>query len=194
MKKEMVRFSDVVRFSTGTNLSRKQEDKLSEKKIYNIEDFENDLRVSNQLSETNENEYGQGKEDIVKPGDCIISMIKSKAGVVSNKSNGKYLSLNFLKCEIDEDLLYPWYFCYLFNEANSIKQQILKNQQGTVKSVTRLNIGTIGDIKFELIDIDQQKKIGDMYKIILNQEYLMKREADLLKQYALSMMQMLDKN
>jgi|GEM_PF-533637 Type I restriction modification DNA specificity domain. len=194
MNKEIVSFSDVIQFSTGINLSRIEGKKISEESIYSIEDFENDLKGSNQSIDGIENKTNQGKGVIVKPGDCIISMIKSKAGIVSGSSNGKYLSLNFVKCEIDEQLLYSWYFCYLFNEASSIKQQIYKNQQGTVKSVTRLNISTIGDIQFKLVDMEQQKRIGDMYRTVLNQEYLMKHEADLLKRFTLGMMQMIDKN
>ena len=170
------RLDEIIEFSLGKNTTRIKEQGLE---IYKPEDFEKDL-----LSGVNDNNING----------CIINLIKSKAAPISNETEAKIITQNFLKCALDESKILPWYFCYQFNEGKELEQQIAMYHQGTTLSVKKLNVKTIGDLQINLPNLDKQKLIGDTYrKSILQHELYIKRAND-IKKYTLEMLRKIEED
>lgn len=192
MKEKLV-FGDLIRFSAGTNLTRIQRD-ISNDCIYTLEDFDSDLSTLDIDDVVEDIICVNNKNVISEAGDVVISMTRNQAGIVSKKNSGKYLTSNFIKCEFDREKLYPWYFCYLLNEAPTINQQIKKMQQGTIGCINRLTINMIGSLVFEIKDISQQKMIGDLYRNILIRENLVLKHMKDMRKMTFEIIRRVDTN
>ena len=158
---------EIVNFTLGKNVTRL---KNQGDDIYTQDDFEKDLHSINNMSEKT---------------NCIINLIRSKASPLSKETKGKCITSNFLLCSFDTKVLDPWYFCYQFNEGKGLEQQISMYHQGNTLSVKKLNIKSIGELKIELIDINKQRLIGDIYKQSIIQNDLMNRQAENIRNLAL---------
>ena len=158
---------EIITFTLGKNVTRL---KNQGDDIYTPDDFEKDLHSINNNSEQS---------------DCIINLIRSKASPLSTETRGKCITSNFLLCSFEAEVLDPWYFCYQFNEGKSFEQQISMYHQGNTLSVKKLNIKSIGELKIQLIDINKQKLIGNVYKQSIIQNDLMNRQAENIMKLAL---------
>lgn len=167
---------EIIQFTLGKNPTRIKE---HETELYTADDFEKDLHSVNSTKESS---------------DCIINLIKSKASPLSNQTDGKCITSNFLKCVFDINVLDPWYFCYQFNEGKDLEQQIGMYHQGTTLSVKKLNVKIIGELKICLPDIEKQRKIGAIYKQSIIQNDLMLRQAEDIRELILSMIRKLEED
>lgn len=190
---EVIKFGDLITFSAGTNLTRLSDD-ISDDCIYTLEDFDRDLCSLNDDCNESDANLIRSKSIIANAGDVVISMTRNQAVIVSDKSSGKYLNSNFVKCEFDKEKLYPWYFCYLLNASATISQQIKKMQQGTIGCINRLTISMIGSLEFNLEELAQQKIIGDLYRNMLVRECLVKKQMENMKKYTLEIIRRVDNN
>jgi len=154
------RLEEVSEFTIGKNGTRL---KNQGKDIYTPEDFENDLSSVNDMPERPE---------------CIINLMKSTAAPLSNVAKEKCITSNFLKCTFDENVLDPWYFCYLFNADRKIKHQIHMLHQSNMIGVSKLTMKNIEGIKIGLIDIEKQRLIGNIYRKMIIQKEKMLKQAD----------------
>lgn len=161
---ESIPLNEIIEFTLGKNPTRIRE---QTNEIYNSEDFEKDLHCINSTKE------GMG---------CIINLIKSKCSPISEQTEAKCITSNFLRCDFDTGKIYPWYFCYQFNEGKGFEQQIEMYHQGTTLSVRKLNIKTIGELKIFLPDIEKQKTIGNIYRqSIIQNDFMVKQTEDIRK-------------
>ena len=154
------KLEEIIQFALGKNVSRLKD---SENKIYTPEDFEKDLHSENQSKEA---------------ADCVISMIKSKAAPISIETADLCVTSNFLKCSFDPAILDPWYFCYQFNRGREIEEQIARYHQGNTLNVKKLTIQIIGSLKIPLLEIEQQRKIGSLYRQAIIQQDLLMQQAE----------------
>lgn len=184
-----IKMDELVTFSAGTNISRLKEDVP----LYSIDDFEDDFKTSYEYQE-NDNALSDIKDNVLRKGDVIFSVMRNKVGIVSEKNEGKFMTSNFVKCQFDKGKLYPWYFCYLINESTSITQQIKKMQQGILTSINRLTISSIKDLEFELEEYEMQKQIGELYRNILIREKLALKQIECMKQITLEIIKKIEKN
>ena len=188
-----VTFGDLITFSAGTNMTRLSAD-IPDDSIYTLEDFDRDLSSLDDENYSKDKFVKNGKSVISSAGDVVISMTRSQAAIVSIRNDGKYLNSNFVKCEFDKNRLYPWYFCYLFNESTVISQQIKKMQQGTIGCINRLTINMIGSLVFELESIEQQRIIGEMYRNMLIRERLTLKQVEDMRKYTLELIKKIYNN
>lgn len=164
---EQKNLDEIICFTLGKNVTRL---KNSGGDIYTPDDFEKDLHSINHTSE--------------KAG-CIINLIRSKASPLSKETQDKCITSNFLLCSFDTQCLDPWYFCYQFNEGKSFEQQISMYHQGNTLSVKKLNIKSVGELKIQLLDIEKQRLIGNIYRQSIIQMDLMKQQADNINNLAM---------
>lgn len=173
---EIKKLDDIIRFTLGKNPTRIKDQELY---IYSPENFENDLYCINEHDSTSK---------------CIINLMKSKVAPVSTSNKDKCITSNFLKCEFDGKILDKWYFCYQFNEGKEFEQQIAMFHQGTTLSVKKLNVKTIGELKIRLPDMDKQRKIGELYRQSLIQNYLLLKQAEEIKNLTLSIIRKIEED
>ncbi len=173
---ESVYLNEVIQFTLGKNPTRirAQVDEL-----YTPEDFENDLHCIHSTKE------GMG---------CIINLIKSKCSPISEQTEAKCITSNFLRCDFDIGKIYAWYFCYQFNEGKSFEQQIEMYHQGTTLSVKKLNIKTIGELKIILPDIQKQRTIGNLYRQSIIQNDLMVKQAENVRKFTMTLIRRIDED
>lgn len=171
-----ITLSEIVQFTLGKNPTRIKEQK---EELYTPEDFEKDLHCINPTKE------GMG---------CIINLIKSKCSPISEQTEAKCITSNFLRCDFDTGKIFPWYFCYQFNEGKNFEQQIGMYHQGTTLSVKKLNIKTIGELKIFLPDIEKQRIIGNIYRQSIIQNDLMIRQAEDIRQFTMALIRKMEEN
>ncbi len=150
---------DIVDLTLGKNTTRLD----ASANIYRPEDFDSDLKCINSTDNI---------------GSCIINLMKSTAAPISVENSKKCITSNFLKCEFDNTVLDPWYFCYQFNESKQFRNQINRYHQGSTQSVKKLNIGTIGDFEITIPSLKEQITIGKIYKESVIKKYLMQQQAE----------------
>lgn len=66
--------------------------------------------------------------------------------------------------------------------------------QGNTLSVKKLNVKSISKLKIQLIDIEKQKLIGDIYKQSIIQNDLMRRQAENNRKLALETIRKIEEN
>lgn len=105
-------------------------------------------------------------------------MIKSKAAPLSKETENLCITSNFLKCSFDPDILDPWYFCYQFNQGRGISEQISRYHQGNTLNVKKLTIQIIEGLNIPLLEIEQQRIAGGLYRQAIIQHDLLMQQAD----------------
>ena len=173
---ELKSLEEIMNFTLGKNITRL---KILKDDIYTMSDFEKDLLGTNQMGEKS---------------NCIINLIRSKAAPISAETQGKFITSNFLLCSFDTNVLDPWYFCYQFNEGKGFEQQIGMYHQGNTLSVKKLNIKSIGELKIQVPDIEKQKQIGSIYKQSIIQKELLERQAENIKELALTIIKEIEED
>ena len=173
---ESIALNEIIQFTLGKNPTRIRE---QADEIYSQEDFEKDLHCINTTKE------GMG---------CIINLIKSKCSPISEQTEVKCITSNFLRCDFDTGKIYPWFFCYQFNEGQDFEQQIEMYHQGTTLSVKKLNIKTIGELKINLPDIEKQRIMGNLYRQSMIQSDLMIRQAENIRKFTIALLHKMEEN
>lgn len=171
---ESISLNEIIQFTLGKNSTRIKE---RADELYNPEDFEKDLHCINST-----------KEDT----GCIINLIKSKCSPISEQTEGKCITSNFLRCDFDTERMDSWYFCYQFNEGKGFEQQIEMYHQGTTLSVKKLNVKTIGELKIFLPDIEKQKIIGNIYRQSIMQNDLMIKRAEDIRKFTMALIRRME--
>ncbi len=173
---ESILLNEIIQFTLGKNPTRIRE---QADELYTPEDFENDLHCIHSTKE------GMG---------CIINLIKSKCSPISEQTGAKCITSNFLRCDFDTGKIYPWYFCYQFNEGKGFEQQIAMYHQGTTLSVKKLNIKTIGELKIILPDIEKQRTIGNLYRQSIIQNDLMVKQAEDVRKFTMTLIRRMEED
>lgn len=171
-----ISLNEIIQFTSGKNPTRIRE---QADKLYTPEDFEKDLHCINSTK------VGMG---------CIINLIKSKCSPISEQTEEKCITSNFLRCDFDTGKLDSWYFCYQFNEGKSFEQQIEMYHQGTTLSVKKLNIKTIGELKIVLPDIEKQRTIGNIYRQSIVQNDLMVQQAEDIRKFTMILIRRMEED
>ena len=105
-----------------------------------------------------------------KKDDVLIGLTMQKAMVITSERSGKLALSNFAVIRIhDKNVLDPNYLCWLLNENSYFKQIIEKSSQGTAY-VSTLSIATIRGLEIPLVDIEKQRKIGQLYQIAIERK------------------------
>lgn len=125
---------------------------------------------------------------------CVINLIKTKSAPLSEVNKDKCFTSNFLLCEFDPAVLDPWYLCYEFNEGKNFEQQISMHQQGTTLCVKKLNLKSIGELRINLIDIKKQRQIGEMYRKLIIQKELMRKQIDNYNDFTLEIIRRIEED
>ena len=173
---ESILLNEIMKFTLGKNPTRIRE---QTDELYTPEDFEKDLHCIHPAKE------GMG---------CIINLIKSKCSPISEQTEAKCITSNFLRCDFDTEKLCPWYFCYQFKEGKGFEQQIEMYHQGTTLSVRKLNVKTIGELNRVLPDIEKQRTIGNLYRQSIIQNDFMVKQAEDIRKFTMALIRRMEEN
>lgn len=98
-------------------------------------------------------------------GDVLVGLSSGNAMVIEKERAGKLVLSNFAVIRIkDKKKLDPYYLCWMINENNDVKRQLLPLYQKTSRVVV-IPISTFKDIEIECCHIDKQVKIGKTYDL-----------------------------
>ena len=112
-------------------------------------------------------------------GDVVISSPSRLAAIVGADSEGKLLTLNFIKVNI-KGRLDKFYFLYLFNQSRDVQRQKERELQGTGTSM-RIPVKSLERIRIPLLPIEEQKKIGQAYQQLLILQTQLRKYSQLLE-------------
>lgn len=146
--------------------------------VYTANDLTNDLSAGYR------GKYVFSDKERVDAGDVVFHLMSATSAVVSEANAGKLMSQNILKFQFDRSKVDAWYFCYVLNEAQSIKHQLHNMKEGTVTKL--ITPATIKNLHIDLPDIELQKQIGSIYSTMLvtnriREEYIRKESAAILE-------------
>lgn len=170
----MTKLNNFIELSNGRNSGRIKDDERNDE--YSTFDFKNDV---NKASEYHSNSTSD-KSDFTYPGQMLISVVNGDATIVSDENKDKIIKDFFIKVNVDTKKIYPWYLCYLINESEEVKRQKYLNNKGI--TVQRFNSGFFKELDLNIADMDDQIKIGDLYRYSLSNQYLEKKLADIKKE------------
>lgn len=98
-------------------------------------------------------------------GDVLVGLSSGNAMVIEKERAGKLVLSNFAVIRIkDKKKLDPYYLCWMINENNDVKRQLLPLYQKTSRVVV-IPISTFKDIEIECCSIEKQVKIGKTYDL-----------------------------
>lgn len=98
-------------------------------------------------------------------GDVLVGLSSGNAMVIEKERADKIVLSNFAVIRIkDKKKLDPYYLCWMINENNDVKRQLLPLYQKTSRVIV-IPISTFKDIEIECCSIDKQVKIGKTYNL-----------------------------
>lgn len=158
---EKRKLGEFVSFVPGINPTRAEKQiKLQEIDFYDQSSFKEDFYCGNDLITSSR--QCNTSSAFLNENDVIISNSLQLATIVSRKNAGKVLSLNFTKVEFLDEELDKCYFLYLFNSYSDMKKQKERSLQGS-GSMQRISLKELKELIIPFIDIEEQKKIGNIY-------------------------------
>lgn len=179
-----MKLKKLVQFTPGINPSRINQDFLEKYSFYDKESFERDL-----IFESVENSYKNNITDASLLEDEIIFYgLSNQMAIVSKSNEGKIPSLNFSKVEIISDKIDRYYLLYIFNENQMIQRQIERKRQGML--LLKLSLSSLYDIDIPIIPIEDQKKIGEIYKNSIILKNKIKKYSELLETASMHLLSM----
>ena len=153
---------DLLSFTAGVNPTRIEKQNQESLQFYDHASFESDLYQKSFVLGTDE--LNETSLSLVA-GDVVISSPSRLAAIVGADSEGKLLTLNFIKVNI-KGRLDKFYFLYLFNQSRDVQRQKERELQGTGTSM-RIPVKSLERIRIPLLPIEEQKKIGQAYQQLL---------------------------
>lgn len=152
----MQQLADVVTIQSGTNTRQLREKAINRENLYTVNDAKVDLLAGFSITKT------PTPTETAEAGDLLFSLMAGMATIVSPINQGKYLSQGFAKMVYDYQVVDPWYLCYLLNESTEIKREMAKTGEGvTFRHLTPRNLK---ELKIALLPLDQQRKVGEIYR------------------------------
>lgn len=119
-----------------------------------------------------------------KEHDVLVGLTMQKAMVIIAERSNKLVLSNFAVIRIhDKNIIDPYYLCWLLNENSYFKKVIEQSSQGT-SYVSTLSMSTLRGLEIPLIDIDKQKRIGQLYNMSIKRKKISSRLEE-LKDYLL---------
>lgn len=176
MQQKTVSINDIAKLSAGINLSRER-NPMPESSVYTSKNHEADL-VSGYAELPPYDKKDVRKEShILKAGDIIVNLGTRRCAIVSRENENKIIRNSFVKIEVNDSFIYPWFLCYSINESSLFKESI----ETDVLSVVRpLSVSILGKARLHLPDMDTQKRIGDAYHALCRVRYLNEKRNELL--------------
>jgi len=183
-----MKIKEVAIVKVGQNVSRISNDGSKEHTFYTFDDLNFDLTHIDDEDQT-QNRNSQSNH-LTYTGDIIVSFVGTKATVATEANQGKLLNQNFAKVMIDESLIDPYYFCYIFNESNQIRKQKVVLMQGT--NLPKMTPAILKDLHVNLPTLQKQSFIGRAYFNLCKRQYLLEKQSDLEEQFFLKLIQQSD--
>lgn len=175
MKQKIVSISDIANLNAGINLSRGK-NPMPESSVYTSKNHESDL-VSGYLKLPPNNKDIRKESHILKAGDIIVNLGTRRCAIASRENENKILRNSFVKIELKNSFIYPWFLCYSINESSLFRESI----ETDVLSVVRpLSVSILGKARLYLPDMGIQKIIGDTYRDLCRVRYLNEKRNELL--------------
>ncbi len=143
--------------------------------IYNKDHFNNDKHFLNESVDAKSVKVVKGNYLLTEIGDIIIDSNTYEAAVVKEGNEGLLLTFNyFLLKNNSQKMLDSYYFvCWFENSPNALRQLHDELQGSSVKKISRQ---FLNDLVFEYVDIDEQKRIGGLYKLYKKKHGLLKQQ------------------
>ncbi|MCI4139078.1 restriction endonuclease subunit S [Bacillus vallismortis] len=184
-----MRLEEMVTVKIGRNLSRGHEKNDPTLVAYTYEDLINDLDGSF-LDSPGARHVKHQESYLSSAGDVVFSFVSSKAGIVSDRHQGKVINQNFAKLMIEHHELDRRYLCYALNESHGMKKQMAISMQGS--TVPKLTPAILKELEIDLPSMEKQRTIGQAYFCLRKRQALVKKQAELEEQLYLEALKRLD--
>jgi hypothetical protein len=187
-----MKLGDIVTVKVGRNLSRGNKIHNQSLETYTYENLMHDLESFFLDSKTCMLHEHAGVEDsyLSQAGDVVFSFVSSKAAIVSDVNKGKMINQNFAKLIIENEQLDHSYLCYMLNESQAMKQQMVISMQGS--TVRKLTPAILKSLDMKLPNMKKQQTIGKAYLQVKKRQALARQQADLEEIFYLEVLKQFD--
>lgn len=175
MKQKIVAINDIAKLSAGINLSRERTP-MPESSVYTSRNHDADL-VSGYSEKSTDNIDIRKESHILKAGDIVVNLGTRRCAIVSRENENKIIRNSFVKIELKDSCVYPWFLCYSINESSLFRESI---ETDVLSAVRPLSVSILGKARLYLPDMDIQKIIGDTYRDLCRVRYLNEKRNELL--------------
>lgn len=115
-------------------------------------------------------------------GDVVINNSLQLAAIVGCGNAGKVPSLNFTKVQFNTDELDKGYFVYLYNAYSGVRRQKERELQGSTV-ILRIPIKALEQITIPVVSMEEQKRIGKIYRETSKLQGQLKHYTELLGRF-----------
>ena len=179
-----LKLKKLVKFTSGINPSRINQEFLDKYSFYDKESFEKDLIFESAQDSNKKNII----DDSLLEDEIIFYSLSNQMAIVSKSNIGKIPSLNFSKVEIISNKIDRNYLLYLFNENQMIQRQIERERQGMI--LLKLPLISLYEIDIPMIPLEEQEKIGKIYIESIKLKNKIKKYSDLLEDATMHLLSM----
>ena len=164
-----MKLKECIKFNAGLN-SKLLKERLGEQgQAYTTKEFQQDMELV--FDRYNQDNF---EEKRVYAGDIVFSLVLNQAIMVSEENAGRLISQQMVKLAIDLEQIDPWYLLYALNESDQIKNQRPAEERRTL-------ITNLKNYDLVLPELEQQKKIGEVYYQLLENLATAQRYAQKMK-------------
>jgi hypothetical protein len=122
-----------------------------------------------------------------KKNDVVIGLTVNKAMVIEDEFDQALIPSNFALITIESNDIDPFYLMWYFNESADYRKYAVQINQGSY-NVKSVSINELRDLDINFPSIENQIRIGNIYKAILKREKLIKIKND----YIISLLKGID--
>lgn len=123
-----------------------------------------------------------------RKGDVVIGLTVNKAMVIDEEFDNALIPSNFALISIESSDIDPYYLMWYINESTDYRKYSVQINQGSY-NVKSVSINELRDLEINFPNIENQIRIGKIYKAILKREKLVKMKND----HTISLLKGIDK-
>lgn len=173
-----MKLSKCAEVKSGLVLSRKKSSKTKEYRYncLNLKAVNSQGYIEKESLDTFYAQEVLSEDYLTKSGDIIVRLTHPYTAIlIDDNTKGILISSNFIKIETDLNKLIPEYLEWCLN-TESIKRDI--NKHTSAFTIKTINPGYYKDFNIKLVDLDRQKKIAEVSKMMKKEQYLLKQLTD----------------
>lgn len=170
--------NEIAEVISGNNLSRATNQKGgADTFVYQIGNLQEDL-FSSDKKIVNYKKISPANQIQLETGDLVLNTAQMKAAIVQDEHDSFVINFEYAKLNLDKNWIDSKYLVYLINSSDVVKKQINNNLVGSIFATKKMSISDFRKIKFPIIDMDLQIKIGRIYYNWKKVEFLKRRNLE----------------
>ena len=186
-EQELVRLGEVCEIKSGLILARKESKNRTPHKynIFTLKSFLQDGFIDKKMLDSMFTEKPLDSTYLTQKGDIIIRLSKPYTATLINKATENLVFTSNFICVQSSEVIYPEYLLWVLN-STFIQEELRKSSFGSNYEMVKAS--TYANLEIELPSLDHQYKMGELYKLSLQEIQLLELLAKQKRTYTNSLL------